>query len=174
MSSIVDDRASMRRAKSMEKFAIRLPTWPMPAGIQVKYACCHGAPALWKTIHAAINAARPVLPRANTLVMVLFLGVWGLRTARRPLTSAPSAGSRTTSSSASAIERPHLVDIDRTAEPVELDDDGQADRGLAGGDRNDKYREDLPLQVRETVGEGHEIDVDRIEHQLDAHQHRDH
>ena len=37
-----------------------------------------------------------------------------------------------------------------------------------------KIGEDLAGQVGELVGEGDEVEVDRVEHQLDRHQHGDH
>src|SRR5216684_4487376 len=107
-----------------------------------------------------MSAERKVVPRAMALVTALFFGVFGLAKARTPLSSAPSAGRSGMSRSRLAIQLPRLVDIDRAAQAVQLDDDGQTDGGFTGRHSDDEDREDLPFQVREALGEGNQVDVD--------------
>src|SRR5688572_15634924 len=73
----------------------------------------------------------------------------------------------------SALHEVDLVEVD--ADPVAVDeqDDRQSDAHLGGGDGNHEEGEDLPGGVVELGGEGDEVDVHGVEHQLDAHQHED-
>src|SRR5690606_21339504 len=64
-------------------------------------------------------------------------------------------------------------DVDRAAVAEQRDQDRQADRRLRGGHRQDEEHEDLPRLVAEVAREGHEVDVDREQHQLDRHQQDD-
>src|SRR5436309_1212698 len=73
-----------------------------------------------------------------------------------------------------APELDGAVEPGRVAQAEEGDQDPQADGGLAGGDGDGEDGEDLPRQVRPLVGEGDEVQVDRIQDELDRHQHRDH
>src|SRR4051794_7251887 len=54
------------------------------------------------------------------------------------------------------------------------DEDGEADRGLGGGDSQHEHGEDLAGHVVEEGREGDEIDVHREQDQLDRHQDDDH
>jgi hypothetical protein len=72
----------------------------------------------------------------------------------------------------------HIADIfnvDIVESPVNVDNDGDGDSCLSGCDRNDKQGEKVALQVfREKILiEHHEIDIHRVQHQLDRHQDRD-
>src|SRR5690242_14434583 len=164
ISSIVQESGSMRNAKSTAKSAIALPACPSPAGTHVKYLCtnasCTSPRVYVKTTHDAMSAERPVVASAKKFVIARFFGVSGFANAREPLTSAPNAGSSTISSSALAIQRPRFIDIDRAAQPVQLNDDGQPHRRLPCRDGDDEDREDLPFERREPVREGDEVDVD--------------
>src|SRR5690349_16705893 len=105
-----------------------------------------------------MRAERPVVASAKKFVIVRFFGVSGWAYARAPLTSAPSAGSRTIRSSALAIQRPRFIDIDRAAQPVQLNDDRQSHRRLPCRDGDDEDREDLAFERRKAVREGDEVD----------------
>ena len=49
------------------------------------------------------------------------------------------------------------------------DQDGQADRRFGGGHGQNEEDEDLPGQVAQIMRKGHEIHVDRKQHQFDGH-----
>ncbi len=76
--------------------------------------------------------------------------------------------------------RAGLVRVQDALVPVQAQNDRQADGDLAGRQGDDHQREDLPVEDRvqrsargQVVAEGHQVDVGRVEHQLDAEQHRD-
>ena len=52
------------------------------------------------------------------------------------------------------------------------EDDGQPDRGLGGRHRHDEEHHDLAARAVQ-LGQRHEGEVDRVEHQLDAHEEHD-
>src|SRR5262245_59901868 len=114
-------------------------------------------------------------------------GTMGACLSRRRPTSAvirkPIIGSTTIagisrsniSAGRSLAHRVVLVDERRPLVAEDRDDDRKADRGLRGGDRHHHQRDHRAGRV-ELLREGPERDdreVDRIEHQLDAHQHAD-
>src|SRR5581483_3254574 len=90
-----------------------------------------------------------------------------------------SAGRSGISQAFSAIETPlalHEVDLVKVdADPVAVDeqDDRQADADLGGRDGDDEQGEDLAGGVAQAGGEGHQVDVHGVEHQLDAHEDQD-
>src|ERR1043166_4858597 len=110
------------------------------------------------TVQIASAAERAVEPRATVLVTARFFGASGFAKARRPLISAPSAGrsGMAIRIQGLTIQLPRLVDVDRAAQPVERDDDGQPDGRLPRRDGDDEDGEDLPLQRAEARGEGDE------------------
>src|SRR5580704_11263783 len=71
---------------------------------------------------------------------------------------------------ASALHQIDVFNRDRAAVAVINHQDGEADRRLGGRDREHEERKNLADDVAETRGEGHEIDVDRKQDQLDRHQ----
>src|SRR5688500_10807611 len=91
-----------------------------------------------------------------------------------PATMAASKGRKTMSWTVMLPPSPlHLVDVvdrDRAAASEVDDEDGEADRRLAGGDGEDEHGEDLPDHVAEIGGEGDQVDVDAQEDELDRHQ----
>src|SRR5260370_21051992 len=113
-----------------------------------------------------VQAERPAESRvelmAKMLVMVRFFGEWGHAAARRPLTSAPRAGrsGMRRRMVGSTIQRPRVINVDRALEAIQLDDDGQADRGLPCRDGDDEDREDLAFQRRKMARESDHVDVD--------------
>src|SRR5258708_22377477 len=107
-----------------------------------------------------MSAERKVVPREMALVTALFFGVFGFAKARTPLSSAPRAGRSGMSRSRLAIQLPRLVDIDRAAQAVQLDDDGQTDGSFTGRHGDDEDGKDLSFQVGEALGESDEGDFD--------------
>src|SRR5919109_2678781 len=71
----------------------------------------------------------------------------------------------------SALHEVDLVEVDVDPVPVDEQDDGQADAHLGGGDGDDEQGEDLAGDVAQPGGEGDEVDVHGIEHELHAHEH---
>src|SRR5581483_7373945 len=72
---------------------------------------------------------------------------------------------------ASPAHRVDFVEVDRRSVPVEHEDDGEADTDLSGCDGDDEQGEDLSHDRAVQRAEGDEVDVDRVEDQLDRHQH---
>src|SRR5581483_4543437 len=167
----VIDSESTRSAKSTPKFASPPPvTWPGPAGIHEKYECSHGC-RYASAIHVATSAERPVEARAKKFVHALFFGRSGRANARTPLSSAPIAGRSGTRRSVLAIQLSGLVDVHGALQPVQLNDDGQPDRGLPRGDGDHEDGEYLAVERGDLMGKSDEVHVHRVEHQLDGHQH---
>src|SRR5689334_14264842 len=75
----------------------------------------------------------------------------------------------------SSAHRVVLVDERGLAVAEDRDDDREADRGLGRGNRDDHQRDDgaVPLERRDERAEGDDREVDRVEHQLDRHEHGD-
>jgi len=73
------------------------------------------------------------------------------------------------------IERPELVEVDRLAVAEDEQHDGEPETDLRGGDRDDEEGEDLAAgqPVMEVGVEGDEVEVDRVEHELDGHEDED-
>src|SRR2546428_1694379 len=110
----------MRSAKSIPKFDRNPPvTWPIPAGIQVKYECSHGCRYKIAT-HAAKTADKPVDAMAKKFVTVRFFGCSGFANARTPLTSAPNRGSNGMSRRRLTIQLSRLVHIHGALQSVQL------------------------------------------------------
>src|SRR5947208_15130301 len=78
---------------------------------------------------------------------------------------------RTTSTS--PLQEVDLVDTDGLSVPVDQDDDRQADPDLCRRDGDHEQREHLPGELVEVRREGDQVDVHRVQHQLDRHQHED-
>src|SRR5690349_14273284 len=91
----------------------------------------------------------------------------------RPVTTAPSSGRNTMATSMPLPLALHHVDVfdgDRPA-VAEIDhQDGEPDRRFGGGDGQHEHGEHLAHQVVQEGREGHQVDVDRQQHQLDRHQ----
>src|SRR3712207_1128868 len=73
---------------------------------------------------------------------------------------------------------PHGVDFVQVHRPARAEhgqDYREADRDLRSGDRDHQHRVAHPEAPRtwQVVGEGHEGEVDGVDHQLDAHEHHD-
>ena len=66
-----------------------------------------------------------------------------------------------------------MIGHDSTADPEQQDDDGQSHRGFGDGDADREDGKDHPDLAAAESGERDQIDVDRVEHQLDAEQDAD-
>src|SRR5258707_8708286 len=95
-----------------------------------------------------------------------------------PAMAAASMGSRTMSlmarsmmrSAPLALHRADIFDLDGAAITEIHHEEGEPDRRLGRRDRQHQHGEDLADDVALEDREGHEVDVDREQHQLDAHQ----
>src|SRR5918997_7119613 len=69
----------------------------------------------------------------------------------------------------------YFVHVHRPARAEHGQHDREPDRYLGGGDRDHEHRvaHPEPSGVRQIIGEGHEREVDGVDHQLDAHEHDD-
>src|SRR5258706_12828080 len=73
----------------------------------------------------------------------------------------------------SALQRVELVDVDRRAVAEQHHEDREADGRFGRGHGEDEEDEHLALHVAQVVRERDEVQVDREQHQLDAHQEHD-
>src|SRR5262245_16346093 len=92
---------------------------------------------------------------------------------KRPAMMDPRRGNATISVyifDRSALHQIDVLNRDGAAVAEVDDEDGEADRGFGGGDRQHEEREDLTGQVAQESRERDEVDVDREEDELDRHQ----
>src|SRR5215207_2973751 len=73
----------------------------------------------------------------------------------------------------SPLEQVDVVDRDRRALAEDGDKDAEADHDLGGGHHHHEEGQHLAVQGAVGLGEGDERQVDRVQHQLDAHEHHD-
>src|SRR3954451_11242496 len=71
----------------------------------------------------------------------------------------------------SSAHRAELVEVDAAPVAVQQEDDGEADPDLGGRDGDDEQREHRADRVVLHGAEGNEVDVHRVQDQLDRHQH---
>src|SRR5215213_9589621 len=122
------------------------------------------------------TAARPTTPQAIPAATPLLTRPLS----RNPLSNAPRKGRTGMIQRRSfmlvflALEVRRLVELRRLAQAVEGDQDAQPHRRLARGHGDGEDREDLSGQIRELIRERDQVQVHRVEHQLDRHQHGDH
>ena len=99
---------------------------------------------------------------------------WDQRDQRRGLRNQPAASTVCSdvscASSISALHLRQLVERDRAPVAVHHQHDRQADADLGGGDGDHEQGEDVPVDVL-SPRERDEVEVDRVEHELDGHQH---
>src|SRR5206468_5878217 len=103
----------------------------------------------------------------------------------KPQTAAPIRGSSGTRCSQVTstlrlleLQRVELVDVDGSAAAEDGDDDGQSDGSLGSGRGDDEEHRRVPgeeashrrVRHQRKARERQEREVDRVEHQLDAHQ----
>src|ERR1017187_2132999 len=70
----------------------------------------------------------------------------------------------------SALHHVDLVKVDRLPVAVDQEHDGQTDSHLGGGHGDDEQGKDLTCHRVVEGPEGEEVDVDRVEDQLDGHE----
>src|SRR3954452_4053956 len=134
-------------------------------------------------------------PITNATTTVAVPSRWPQRSVRRPpssSTAAPASGSAMSSQEAasspvagsasgtsqlhevwhsrSVLEQVGVVDRGGPAGPVDRHDDREADHDLSGGDDPHEEGDDLAVDRAGRAGEGDQGQVDRVEHQLDAHE----
>src|SRR5207247_1296541 len=80
--------------------------------------------------------------------------------------NAPNGSART--SSASATEQVEPIGVDGAAHAEDHDDDGEPHGDLGHGDRDREEGEEQPDRIGVQAGEGDEVDVHGVEHELDA------
>jgi hypothetical protein len=70
------------------------------------------------------------------------------------------------------LQQIEFFHVDRIPVAIDRQHDRQTHSGFGGGDRNHKGRKHLTLDTLriEVIGKRDEIEVDRIQHQLDRHQ----
>src|SRR5205823_5056668 len=73
----------------------------------------------------------------------------------------------------SVLQQVGVVDRGRATGAEDRHDDREPDDDLGRGHDHHEERDDLPVERAVDPGEGDERQVDRVEHQLDAHEHDD-
>src|SRR6267142_758068 len=147
-----------------------------------------GPPSAGSHVHVA-STTRPrvqtVTAAANASAIATIDTIPAGRPARRSgattasRTKATNGSARTESGSQTlapiglATEQVEAVRLDGPADPADRDDDRQPDGDLGDRDGDREEREDQPRHVAAEARERDEIDVDRVEHQLDAEQDAD-
>src|SRR5689334_19879823 len=76
------------------------------------------------------------------------------------------------STAALSLHQVDLGEVDRAAVAVDEKHDGQPDADLGGRDGDDEQGEDLTGRRVVEGPEGDEVDVDRVQDELDRHQHQ--
>src|SRR6202012_1131185 len=173
---ISDPTPVINSTKQIDNWPICSPksTCRLPTGIQVN--------RFWMMVRASpcrlsrSDSSAP--PTPNDASAVAQPSRCPQASVRRPPTSAiaaPAADNATSSQircfSASALEQVGVVDRSRFTGAENRHDDGQSDHHLAGGDDHREERHHLAVEVAVQPGERDEGQVDRVEHQLDAHEH---
>src|SRR5690606_28690793 len=69
--------------------------------------------------------------------------------------------------------RIEFFDADRRLVAEQQHEDGEADGCFGGRHGEDEEHEDLAVQIAQVVREGHEVQVDRQQHELDGHEQHD-
>src|SRR5439155_572327 len=140
-------------------------TWPAACSSGVGASRCSSRTAPAETTNDRSTAAQAMRATARRDRK---------RAPRRPFTAKPARGRSGTSQRRCSITSPAhqagVLDVGREAPPEQGDDDGQADSGLGRGHGHDEEDEHLPGHRLVLVREGDERQIDRVEHQLDAHQ----
>ena len=91
----------------------------------------------------------------------------------------PTMAVRRSFSSRLEFQTADVLDVGRPARPIERDDDGETDRDLSRGDRDDEENEDLRVVIGQARGvdakarERDERKIGRIQHQLERHENDD-
>src|SRR5687767_769799 len=145
------------------------------------------SPRSSQNAHADSNNASPIVEHATSAATFLPKA----RMPTRPLMAAPIPGSSGMSqirstSSFSRIPNPesptpsslpshdvHFVDVDGFFVAIEGQDDSQTYGGLGRRDGDDEHCEHLTDGVLQLLGVGHQIDVHRIQNELDRHENDD-
>src|SRR5271169_5295755 len=90
---------------------------------------------------------------------------------KKPAMTAAKNGRKTMAgANPSAFHYVDVFDPDRAAVAEIDDEDGEPDRRLGRGDGQHEHRKGLADKVVAEYRKGHEVDVDRKQHQLDRHQ----
>src|SRR5512140_2528671 len=120
------------------------------------------------TVH---KKASSTLPMATA-----FTKVFDARRPARPFTRKPASGSVGISQRCcigSVLQVAHFIDFQRRAILEHRQDDRQADRGLSRRHHHHKEGVDMAIRLPQLIGEGDKAQVDRVQHQLDRHEHGD-
>src|SRR3954453_15693636 len=165
-------------------------TCSVPAETNVK----RSSDTAWVLVAASWTV--PISPMTKATSTVPVPSRWPQRSVRRPpssSTAAPASGSAMNSQEAasspsagrvsgtaglrhggspgwSVLEQVRVVDRGGPAGPGDRQDDGQAGDGPRRRDDHDEEGDDLAVDGPAGPGEGHQGEVDRVEHQLDAHE----
>src|SRR4051794_10589963 len=98
----------------------------------------------------------------------------GSRFPKNRISRNDSAGTAGISQAWVSMSTPHQVDlfeVDRAPGAVDDEDDREADADFGGRDGDDEQGEDLPADRVVHGGERDQVDVDRVEDELDRHEH---
>src|ERR1039458_378559 len=136
-----------------------------------------GSPASWMTAPSESKKETPTAPGEMRL-----MAVCGRRRPKKSITAAPMSGTSgisqmrsrkfiVTSSSWSGLpfQEIDLVDQHRLLIAEQRDENAQTYGRLGHGHGDHKDRENLPVERLQVAAEGHQVQVDGVENQLDRH-----
>src|SRR3954454_13149582 len=190
---ISDPTPVIRSANAIDSGSSSRPI--LTKSVQTEMNVNRSTPTERPSTPASWNVQTRAITKATTTVAVP--SRWPQRSVRRPpssSTAAPASGSAMSSQEAasspvagsasgtahlhqvvpaSVLEEVGVVDRGRAPGPVDRHDDREADHDLRGGDDHDEEGDDLPVDGPGGAGEGDQRQVDRVEHQLHAHEHDD-
>src|SRR6185437_7570958 len=149
-------------------------TWKVPAVIHVHSVTsltrCAGATP---SIEMRSATARPN-PISTTPQPIRAMTASGSARPNRPSATNPTSGASRMNGvrfNILALQGVQLIHINVGAAAEDRDDDGKPNHDLRGGDRQRQKDEDPPLRRVEEVREGHEREIDGVEHQFNGHEH---
>src|SRR5215468_2296231 len=191
MRIIIPDSGSSRNPHS---------TWNIPTVSLLVASGIDGIHCAMTTSYSRASPGRPSScqndssdsPRAATIIVQATTPAVlreKYRMPSRPLIAAPIPGNSGISqmyfisalpSCPSCLPRPscpslpshqvHFVDVDAFLVPVEREDDAQADGGFCRSNGDHENRKDLADGVLQLARERHQVDVHRVQDQLDRHE----
>src|SRR5881296_1363955 len=155
-----------------------------------KTRCSGSAPSNCSTAPSAKTKDDNTLPTHSTLTALFFKrrpmssiraadasgnsGISQMYSRKNPVTLISAPNLERYPLSFSPLQQIHFVREHGLAVPEKRDDDSEAHGRLRGRVRYNENCEDLPCHVAEQTRKRHQVDIHRVQDQLDGHQHDNH
>src|ERR1700685_816839 len=133
-------------------------------------------------VSIGLNPSRVFTTQANESatdpMAMRLINAFDMRLPNSPFARNPSSGrigisQRFIESDSSVLHRIDVVDHQRAAVLEHGKNNGQSHGGFGGGNHHHEEAINMSIHLSELIGECHEGQVHRVEHQLDGHKHRD-